>query len=147
MSTNAVMNFYHNGGNIANIYHHWDGYPAGQGLELAKFLNKLEIGNGVGSRNMYQVANGFDCLVAQYIAKMKKEAGGVYMTTEQDSQEFNYNIAYYDRLKKYSIKIIRNESKIIFEGDEKEFLDYCQGEKDKIEEEIRWRKEQENKQT
>ena len=29
------------------IYHHWDGYPSGHPVDLAKFLNKFRIVNGL----------------------------------------------------------------------------------------------------
>ena len=60
------------------VYKHYDGYPQGHPVDLAKFLNGFKIVNGLG-RETYQMANGLDCLAAQYIAEFKNGPGDVYV--------------------------------------------------------------------
>ena len=60
------------------VYKHYDGYPQGHPTDLAKFLNGFKIVNGLG-RETYQMANGLDCLAAQYIAEFKNGPGDVYV--------------------------------------------------------------------
>ena len=60
------------------VYKHYDGYPQGHPVDLAKFLNGFRIVNGLGS-DTHKVSNGLDCLAAQYIAAFKMEAGDLYV--------------------------------------------------------------------
>ena len=60
------------------IYKHYDGYPQGHPLELAKYLKDFKIVNGLGAHDI-RVANGLGCLAAQYVAAFKMEAGDLYI--------------------------------------------------------------------
>ena len=60
------------------IYKHYDGYPQGHPLEIAKWLIDFKIVNGLGGRDI-RVANGLGCLAAQYVAAFKMEAGDLYI--------------------------------------------------------------------
>jgi len=60
------------------VYKHYDGYPQGHPVDLAKFLNGFKVVNGLGS-DTYRTANGLDCLAAQYIAAFKQDAGDLYV--------------------------------------------------------------------
>ena len=60
------------------IYNHYDSYPEGLGLDLAKFMCDFRVVNGLG-RDEGKVANGMGCLAAQLIADMKKKPGNVYV--------------------------------------------------------------------
>ena len=78
---------------ICAIYQQFDGYPSGVGMQIAEFLKDIDVVNGMsGDRTMGKVANGIGCLSAQYIALNKDEAGNLYMTNPDDSQEYNYEI-------------------------------------------------------
>jgi len=52
------------------IYKHYDTYPEGLGLDLAKFLGDFRVVNGLG-KDEDKVANGMGCLAAQLIANLK----------------------------------------------------------------------------
>ena len=60
------------------VYKHYDGYPSGHPVELAEFLSEFKIVNGLG-QDTNKVANGLDCLAAQYIAAFKQDAGDLYV--------------------------------------------------------------------
>ena len=61
------------------VYKHYDGYPEGHPVNLARFLNKFEIVNGVPFEDDSRVANGLGCLAAQYIAAFKMKPGDLYV--------------------------------------------------------------------
>ena len=60
------------------VYKHYDGYPQGHPVDLAKFLNGFKVVNGLGM-DTNRIANGLDCLAAQYIAAFKQDAGDLYV--------------------------------------------------------------------
>ena len=66
------------------IYKHYDGYPQGHPLELAKYLKDFKIVNGLGAHDI-RVANGIDCLAAQYIAAFKQGPGDLYVESPEYS--------------------------------------------------------------
>ena len=60
------------------IYKHYDGYPEGHPTELANWLTNKKIVNGIGM-DTYGIANGLECLAAQYIAAFKMGPGDLYV--------------------------------------------------------------------
>ena len=60
------------------VYKHYDGYPEGHPVDLAKFLNRFRIVNGL-TNDSTEVANGLGCLAAQYVAEFKMEPGDIYI--------------------------------------------------------------------
>jgi hypothetical protein len=63
---------------IINLYRQYDGYPSGHGQELADFLQKGKLVNGL-SGNETNLFNGMGCLAAQLVALLKTEAGCIYL--------------------------------------------------------------------
>jgi len=98
MATRASIKFKDSDGNfIANVYHHYDGYPSGLGvklLELTKgvIVNGLSPGEYLGKR----VFNGFGCLAASVIEGLKDGPGGVYLYSEGEyggvGEEYLYEV-------------------------------------------------------
>lgn len=94
MATRASIKFSDNQGNfIANIYHHYDGYPEYLGrvlteLTAAPIQNGLTLKQGLNGGVIHpvlgEVFNGVGCLVASVIAKLKDQPGDVYLYTEAD---------------------------------------------------------------
>jgi len=91
MATRASIKFSDKNGNfIANVYHHYDGYPEYLGKKLIDLTTPAPITNGLtmkpnGTRPaLGEVFNGMGCLVASVIAKLKEEPGNVYLYTEDD---------------------------------------------------------------
>ena len=72
------------------VYKHYDGYPEGHPVDLAKFLNGFSVVNGLG-QDTHKVSNGLGCLAAQYVSAFKEQAGDVYIEnpdTEHDWIEY-----------------------------------------------------------
>ena len=100
MATRASIKFTDNQGSfIANVYHHYDGYPEYLGRVLTE-LTASPIQNGLtikpdGTRPVLgEVFNGMGCLVASVIAKLKEQPGNVYLYTEADWGECGEDYLY-----------------------------------------------------
>ena len=78
---------------IVQIYKHYDGYPKGHPLEIAKYLKDFKIVNGLGAHDI-RVANGLGCLAAQYVAAFKMEAGDIYIES-LDTKHFDIEYIVY----------------------------------------------------
>jgi len=90
MATRASIKFSDKNGNfIANVYHHYDGYPEYLGQKLVD-LTTAPIVNGLtmkpdGTRPVLgEVFNGMGCLVASVVSQLKEQPGMVYLYTEDD---------------------------------------------------------------
>ena len=105
---------------VCAIYQQYDGYIEGVGHDLANFLKAIKIINGISRADRQDMlgryANGMGCLAAQYIKAMKTEVGGLYITTAEDSQEYNYEV--YDDDGKPKVKVLD------FDGTPEELLNY-----------------------
>ncbi len=93
------------------IYQQSDGGPDIVGLILANFLKGITIVNGITyPRSGQKEANGFGCLISQYIAQEKKDIGGFYVADTESSgvEDWKYRVMY-DRTKEEPISIIVND--------------------------------------
>ena len=142
MGTRSTVKFYEleNGKKslLAAIYQQYDGYIEGVGYELAEFLMQKKLVNGIPSRTdlLLNFANGPGCLAAQYIAQHKAQIiGNLYMTTEDDMQEYNYEV-YIDMVQYFSdpescipwIEVKSYSNELIFKGTPKELLKFNENE-------------------
>ncbi len=75
MSTRSITEFVDAQGEVvAQIYRHFDGYPAGHGADLARWLEGLRVLNGKGAGwDPRTMVNGFGRLVARVVASMWQE--------------------------------------------------------------------------
>lgn len=94
MGTRSLIHFNDGEQTLCTIYRQFDGYPTGRGLELAEWLAGIRVVNGIrlGDTN---IANGCGCLAAQWIAKEKAGAGGVYIyppNTKDCWEEYTYTV-------------------------------------------------------
>ena len=73
------------GGFVANIYHHYDGYPEALGARLIKICDG-SIVNGLNSGQQGKTFNGFDDLACSVVFELKGETGNgrVYLHAEDD---------------------------------------------------------------
>lgn len=115
---------------IICLYRQYDGYPTGHGAELAEWLSKYTIVNGLGMLDDgVKVANGMGCLAAQLVANFKKEAGQFYLHAPRlgrdDWQEYEYHIQH-DKI------IVYGYDKEIFSGTWQQYLNWI-GEQVKLE--------------
>lgn len=96
MGTRSTTKFYRNiNGNkqfIGGIYKQFDGYISGYGKKLKNFLKGKKIINGIQNETLNEAFNGIDCLGAAVISKFKDRIGGIYLTTEDDIEDYNYKI-------------------------------------------------------
>ena len=73
------------GGFVANIYHHYDGYPEALGARLIEICDG-SIVNGLNSGQQGKTFNGFDDLACSVVFELKGETGNgrVYLHAEDD---------------------------------------------------------------
>jgi len=87
MATRASIKFSDKNGNfIANVYHHYDGYPEYLGQKLLDIVDEGPIVNGLGMRSTGTQFNGFADLACSIVSELKDGTGGggVYLYTEDD---------------------------------------------------------------
>lgn len=122
---------------LVSVYQQYDGYISGVGHDIAKYILDKEICNGISlGRDTSKLANGFDCLIAQIIRDFKEDVGGLYITTEDNIQEYNYDIIFdsdlyysdlnveYETDKYFEVKVTDWNEQTIFEGTLKELLEF-----------------------
>tara|TARA_Y100001972_G_scaffold25213_1_gene30601 strand:+ start:95 stop:502 length:408 start_codon:yes stop_codon:yes gene_type:complete len=73
------------GGFVANIYHHYDGYPEALGARLIEICDG-SIVNGLSAGQRGKTFNGFDDLACSVVFELKGETGNgrVYLHAEDD---------------------------------------------------------------
>lgn len=129
MGTRALTFVYDERGNaVVNLYSQYDGYIAGHGAELAKFLAGLKIVNGFG-REEKGIANGMGCLAASLVAHFKETVGGFYIHSVMDKdcgQDYEYHV-YRDRVEVLGPGSIFNPgpNDLVFKGTWAEFAKFC----------------------
>lgn len=132
MGTSATVRFKYKGHNpiLVNVRHHYDGYIDGVGHDLAKFLLSKKIVNGIsGFDNGDEIANGFDCLIAQYISNVKRSPGSVYICPQYFKGDYNYDVIYNDCKNEIYIKVTHFDE-VLFKGSPKELLEYKEKEEE-----------------
>ena len=107
------------------VYKHYDGYPEGHPLELAKFLKDFKIVNGLG-QDTYRKATGLTCLATQYIAAFKMGPGDLYVEnpdTNHGDIEYTTYVWGDDGKSIYMSIFDVYENKCIFVGKPQELID------------------------
>ena len=113
---------------ITTMYRQMDGYMEGHGAELAEWLSKFTIVNGIGLDEEGQIASGAECLAAQMFAHFKDGAGGIYLMhpdAENCWEEYIYNVYVAEEDEDSQINIAVTdvcEEKIIFSGSPQKLL-------------------------
>ncbi len=82
---------------ILALYKQFDGYTDGWCQEIKNFIKKCIIVNGINDSKRKDgklLCNGVGCFALQFVKEMKDGAGDLYATTEDDSQEYNYEIIF-----------------------------------------------------
>ena len=86
MATRASIKISSSAGSfVANIYHHYDGYPEALGARLIEICDG-SIVNGLSSGQQGKTFNGFDDLACSVVFELKGETGNgrVYLHAEDD---------------------------------------------------------------
>ena len=124
---------------LVSIYRQYDGYPSGMGKDLAEWLSKVKVVNGLsgGYPDGVIVCNGAGCLAAQLIKELKDGAGNIYITKPNPNNagvNYTYDIVvdfdthevtlkaydvdgYYNKKKEYCAR-----RKKIYEGSAADFI-------------------------
>ena len=97
MGTRSLTTFKedHNNEEIVVLYRQFDGYPEGHGIDLFRFLNKMNMVNGIAGGEKRKISNGMSCLAAQMVSYFKEEPGGFYLyraDTRDVGEEYIYTI-------------------------------------------------------
>lgn len=125
MSTHCTVKFYENNKPLLAVYHQYDGYFKGVGLDMANFLLPFQVVDGIAYKETSnRVANGISCLAAQYIASFKTKVGGVYITHLDDSQEYDYELSLDSNSQLIICAYENGEEK--YKGSISEFIRYIQ---------------------
>ena len=125
MGTRCLTYVYEGKTPLMCLYRQFDGYPSGHGAELADFLNKIEVGNGIaGKPEMGTFANGMGCLAAQLIAHFKKSVGGFYIHAITDSVGVDYEYHVYAN----KVVVKDSDEEVVFSGSQNDFVEYCKAE-------------------
>ena len=111
------------------MYRQFDGYPSGHGTELAEFLAKGKLVNGLGNDRGI-VFNGAGCLAATMVSHFKgNKAGGFYLyaTNTNDAwQDYIYDIIVdADGLKLELVCYGSTRKRKLFKGTPKEFIEWA----------------------
>lgn len=144
MGTRSTITFIGKTGNketpYVKIYQQYDGYIDGVGHDLARFLVKRRLINGIQNETMEEAANGIGCLIAQYISVNKNNIGDLYIEPLNSNNEwidYNYKVIINeDKVPDMADNIttieITNfgENKLIFKGSPSELLKFKESEDD-----------------
>ena len=114
MATRASIKISDCDGNfIANIYHHYDGYPEGLGQKLIDICNSGFIVNGLNAGNGKQF-NGFNDLACSIVFELKEHSGNgrVYLNTEDDygkcGEDYLYEIVENPAMRQEPLILVEN---------------------------------------
>jgi hypothetical protein len=136
MGTRALTFVYDGSTPIVNMYRQYDGYPSGHGLELAQFLTRGRLVNGLSGKEEV-VFNGMGCLAAAMIANFKETPGGFYIHSVEETecgQDYEYHV--YQAGDEIRVRVTNRGCNMfgltmsdtndnIFDGSAVEFFDYC----------------------
>ena len=130
MGTSASVKFKQEGNPVlVNVYFSYDGYVEGVGYDLATYLLSKRIVNGITCfDNKNEIANGFGCLIAQYIRDMKEEPGYVYIIPQSVTADYDYLVKY-DENNQINITIT-HLGNLLFKGDPKTLLNFKEHEEE-----------------
>lgn len=85
---------------------------------LKKIVNGISIFD-----DKDKIANGFKCLIAQYISNVKEGPRDVYIYPQDFEGDYNYDVIYDDYKNEIYIKVT-HFGKVLFKGSPKELLEY-----------------------
>ena len=110
MGTRSLTTFKedHTNEEIVVLYRQFDGYPEGHGIDLFRFLNKMNMVNGIAGGEKRKISNGMSCLAAQMVSYFKDEPGGFYLyraDTRDIGEEYVYTIYVEKAHKNIMIKV------------------------------------------
>lgn len=146
MGTRSLTYFVDGIERLACLYRQHDGYPSGHGLELARLIRGMTVGNGFNlSHKRRTYANGMGDLAAWVIGKLKGNTlGSVYLyptETDDAGQEYEYELVEQGNTLTVEVRRVEYDfgptplsdetiiRKTIFLGGPREFWSWCHGQK------------------
>ena len=116
------------GAEIVVMYRHFDGYLAGYGAMLQKFLAPFTVHNGITGSQPESFANGAGCLAAQVVTYFKqnvapRQIGGIYLYpagTRDCGEEYIYTVRPVDGIVHMKVQDAY-EKKTLYEGPARDF--------------------------
>lgn len=112
---------------LVTMYRQFDGYPKGMGMDLAEFLSKGKLVNGISVAETELVFNGMGCLAAQAVAHFKDGPGSIYLHrggTINCWENYRYEVIQTEGSKDIIIRCYdASNRKWIFEGTPTEFME------------------------
>ena len=102
MGTRSTTKIYENGQLLLALYKQYDGYTDGWGQELKDFLHKGVFVNGFNGTKGDLEFNGVGDFVLLLVKEFKEGTGGLYATTEEDEQQYNYVVEFEHSEKDFS---------------------------------------------
>ena len=120
---------------LVSIYGQCDGYPSGHGKDIAKFIKKMQIVNGIrGGHVAGTHANGAGCFAAQFIKRFKTGIGSIYVTDASDRQDYDYFIYigaeddyFSPPLASIILVRVKSDKQTLFYGGRDEYLKWVAG--------------------
>jgi hypothetical protein len=71
---------------VLGMYRHQDGYPSGHGVELALWLQSIEIVRGISASDEMGIhADGIGCLAAQTVCHFADKLGSIRLVSQEES--------------------------------------------------------------
>ena len=93
MGTRSTTKIYSDKSCILSLYKQFDGSPEAWGQDLKSFIESGKFVNGIsGAASDMRIFNGVECFALQLVCHFKDGPGGLYATTEDDEQEYNYTL-------------------------------------------------------
>lgn len=124
MSTHATVYIREDNEPLCCLYIHYDGYPEGAGLDIARFLQGEKVVNGISLGSDRHVFNGMGDLAVRLITYLKGDphrAGNLYLEpADFYPEEFSYHIRVVDDT--LLLEAFGPDGPI-FSGTPKEFID------------------------
>ena len=118
---------------IVTIYRQMDGYLEDHGFDLAYFLSKGKLVDGISLSETHYIFNGVNCLAAQIVAEFKDGPGSIYLYrggTTNLGEEYHYEVICNENIsgdddiiiKCYEVTYVSNKLKLLFEGTPEQLL-------------------------
>lgn len=137
MGTRSITRVKENGQTLVVIYRQYDGYISHHGRQLADFLSRRRVVNGIPIGYETDVFNGPGCLAANLISFLKKpefgEAGNIYIhPIDASDEDYSYDVDVvtrsssrgfydYEELPRVTVRLWDEE---LFSGTSEEFQDF-----------------------
>ena len=118
---------------IVTMYRQMDGDLEGHGFDLAYFLSKGKLVDGISLSETHYIFNGVHCLAAQIVAEFKDGPGDIYLYrggATNHGEEYHYEVICNEDIsindgiiiKCYEVTYVSNKPKLLFEGTPEQLL-------------------------